>query len=94
MPLPAGHQQVEQDRAPDVLPHYGELTGSSAGEPPSGSESIGHRATKTGLTIRSKLDEGSYPTGRKLSDDQMKGLSLRRDKFLGEWNYTILPRCS
>jgi len=24
----------------------------------------------------------------------MKGLSLRRDKFHGEWNYTILPRCS
>ena len=55
---------------------------------------IGHTATKTGLTIRSELDEGSYPTGRKISNDQMKGLSLRRDKFHGEWNYTILPRCS
>ena len=54
----------------------------------------GHTATKTGLTIRSELDEGSYPTGRKISNDQMKGLSLRRDKFHGEWNYTILPRCS
>ena len=55
---------------------------------------IGHTATKTGLTIRSELDEGSYPTGRKISNDQMKGLSRRRDKFHGEWNYTILPRCS
>ena len=38
-------------------------------------KSIGHTATKTGLTIRSELDEGSYPTGRKISNDQMKGLS-------------------
>ena len=37
---------------------------------------IGHTATKTGLTIRSELDEGSYPTGRKISNDQMEGLSL------------------
>jgi len=55
---------------------------------------IGHTTTKTGLTIRSELDEGSYPTGRKISDEQMEGLAIRRDKFHGEWNYTILPRCS
>jgi transposase len=53
---------------------------------------IGHTTTKTGLAIRSELDEGSYPTGQKVSDEQMKGLSMRRDKFHGEWNYTILPR--
>ncbi|HMB03750.1 MAG TPA: hypothetical protein VKP69_21825, partial [Isosphaeraceae bacterium] len=35
---------------------------------------------------------GSYPTGREVSDEQMDGLSIRRDKFHGEWNYTILPR--
>jgi hypothetical protein len=55
---------------------------------------IGHTTTKTGLTIRSELDEGSYPTGRKISDEQMEGLAIRRDKFHGEWNYTIFPRCS
>jgi hypothetical protein len=53
---------------------------------------IGHTTTKTGLSIRSELDEGSYPTGRKVSDEQMKGLVIKRDKFHGEWNYTILPR--
>ncbi len=53
---------------------------------------IGHTTTKTGLTIRSELDEGSYPTGRKVSKDQMAGLSIKRDKFHGEWNYSILPR--
>jgi hypothetical protein len=53
---------------------------------------IGHTKTKTGLTIRSELDGGSYPTGRKVTDDQMEALSIRRDKFHGEWNYSILPR--
>src|ERR671915_2308756 len=53
---------------------------------------IGHTTTVTGLAIRSELDEGSYPTGRKVSDEQMEGLSIRREKFHGEWNYTILPR--
>jgi transposase len=53
---------------------------------------IGHTTTKTGLEIRSELDEGSYPTGRKISDEQMEELSIKRDKFHGEWNYSILPR--
>ena len=53
---------------------------------------IGHTTTKTGLAIRSELDEGNYPTGREVSDEQMEGLSIRWDKFHGEWNYTILPR--
>jgi Rhodopirellula transposase DDE domain len=53
---------------------------------------IGHTTTETGLAIRSELDEGSYPTGRKISDEQMEGLPIKRDKFHGEWNYSILPR--
>jgi transposase len=53
---------------------------------------IGHTTTKTGLAIRSELDEGSYPTGRAVSKEQMEGLCIRRDKFHGEWNYTLLPR--
>jgi transposase len=53
---------------------------------------IGHTTTKTGLAIRSELDESSYPTGRKISDEQMEELSIKRDKFHGEWNYSIPPR--
>jgi DNA-directed RNA polymerase specialized sigma24 family protein len=30
--LPAGDEQVEQDRAPDVLPYHGELAGAAPGE--------------------------------------------------------------
>jgi hypothetical protein len=53
---------------------------------------IGHTRTKTGLDIRSELDENSYPRGRKITDDQMEALKIKRDKFHGEWNYTLSPR--
>jgi transposase len=53
---------------------------------------IGHTTTKTGLAIRSKLDENSYPTGREVTEQQMESLAIKRDKFHGEWNYTIRPR--
>ena len=53
---------------------------------------IGHTTTQTGLEIYSKLDENSYPTGREVSDQQMQSLSIKRDKFHGEWNYTLTPR--
>lgn len=53
---------------------------------------IGHTTTQTGLEIYSELDENSYPTGREVSDQQMESLSIKRDKFHGEWNYTLTPR--
>jgi transposase len=53
---------------------------------------IGHTTTKTGLTIRSELDENSYPTGREVTEQQMESLAIKRDKFHGEWNYTIRPK--
>jgi hypothetical protein len=53
---------------------------------------IGHTTTKTGLTIRSALDENLYPTGREVTTQQMESLAIKRDKFHGEWNYTIRPK--
>ena len=53
---------------------------------------IGAVTTKGGLTIRSELDENSYATGKKVTDEQMKSLSIKRDSFHGEWNYTLSPR--
>jgi hypothetical protein len=53
---------------------------------------IGHTTTKEGLSIRSELDANSYPLAREITDGQMKGLSIKPDKFHGEWNYTISPR--
>ena len=45
---------------------------------------IGHTTTKTGLAIRSELDENRYPTGREVPDQQIESLSITRDKFHGE----------
>jgi hypothetical protein len=53
---------------------------------------IGHTTTTEGLSIQSELDANSYPLGREVTDGQMDGLTIKPDKFHGEWNYTILPR--
>jgi transposase len=53
---------------------------------------IGHTTTRTGLEIHSELNENSYPTGREVTDQQMESLTIKRDKFHGEWNYTLVPR--
>ena len=53
---------------------------------------IAATTTGTGLTIRSDLDDNSYPLGVKVTDDQMETLAIRRNSFHGEWNYTLSPR--
>ena len=53
---------------------------------------IGHTTTQRGLVIRSELDANSYPTGQSVTEQQMESLSLKRDRFHGEWNYTLMPR--
>jgi transposase len=53
---------------------------------------IGATTTRTGLKVRSALDENAYPPGRTVSDAALEGLHLRRDAFHGEWNYSLLPR--
>lgn len=53
---------------------------------------IGNTKTRTGLTIKAALDENMYPTGLKVSDAELAAIRIKRDKFHGDWNYTILPR--
>lgn len=53
---------------------------------------IQHTTTATGLRIQAALDEGSYPTGVKVANEDIADLNLLRDAFHGEWNYTLLPR--
>jgi Rhodopirellula transposase DDE domain len=53
---------------------------------------IGHTTTRTGLEIHSELNENSYPTGREVTHQQMESLVIKRDKFHGEWHYTLVPR--
>ncbi|MBK6932876.1 MAG: hypothetical protein IPH12_19205 [Saprospirales bacterium] len=52
---------------------------------------IGATHTRTGLTVQAALDQHTYPTGIKISDDQMAHIQLLKDRFHGEWNYTISP---
>jgi transposase len=54
---------------------------------------IGETTTKAGLKIRAALDEGQYPTGRKVADKEMEALNLRRNAFQPNWNYSLAPKC-
>lgn len=53
---------------------------------------IAKTTTAKGLKVTCRLDRRKYPTGRKVSDDEMKGLNMERNKFHGEWNYVIRPK--
>lgn len=53
---------------------------------------IANTTTKTGLYVEAALDQGTYVKGIKVTDEEMERLHLKRDKFHGEWNYTLLPR--
>jgi hypothetical protein len=53
---------------------------------------IAATTTAAGLAVKSKLDTNTYPTGLKVSDRQMAELQIKRDKFHGDWNYSLLPR--
>lgn len=53
---------------------------------------IGNTRTTKGLRVKAKLDKRRYPTGIKVSNAQMKALSMKRDDFQGDWNYEIHPR--
>ena len=53
---------------------------------------ISNTTTAKGLTIQAEIDELSYETGRKVSDQTMETLAIDRCQFHGEWNYSVLPR--
>lgn len=55
-------------------------------------ELIRHTTTKTGLKIEAVLDENTYETGKKVTDEQMQHLAIEGDAFHPEWNYTIRPQ--
>ena len=53
---------------------------------------IGATTTRTGLTVKSRLDTNQYPAGRTVSDAELSTIHIRRDAFHGDWNYALLPR--
>lgn len=50
---------------------------------------ISHTRTDRGLSVQAELDERMYETGKKVDDKVMKGLSLSKCDFHGEWNYSL-----
>jgi hypothetical protein len=47
-------------------------------------------ATK-GLHVTCRLDRRKYPTGRKVTDEEIKQVNLKPNTFHGDWNYIIHP---
>ncbi len=52
---------------------------------------IGDTTTETGLKVRAALDKSVYQSGIKVSDQELEAVRIKRDRFHGEWNYSILP---
>ena len=53
---------------------------------------IAATTTRTGLRVRAGLDTGSYPTGARVSDEQLAALPITRHSWHGDWNYTLHPQ--
>jgi hypothetical protein len=52
---------------------------------------IANTTTAKGLKVICRLDRRKYPTGRRVSDEEMKRVNLKRNTFHGDWNYLIQP---
>ena len=53
---------------------------------------IGATTTAKGLKVKCGVDTNEYETGVKITDEELSGVNIIRNKFHGEWNYTITPR--
>lgn len=53
---------------------------------------IAATTTSAGLKVHAELNTESYPSGLKVSDQELAQINIRRDKFHGDWNYEIQPR--
>lgn len=52
---------------------------------------ISRTTTAKGLHVTCRLDRRKYPTGRKVTDEEIKQVNLKRNTFHGDWNYIINP---
>ena len=72
------------------------ITSNWRGEPLRDYETIvNHIANTTmtkGLKVKCRLDRRKYPTGRRVSDEEMERVNVERNRFHGDWNYVIRPR--
>ncbi len=52
---------------------------------------IAGTTTATGSKVQCQLDTNSYSKGIKVSEEEMAQVNIDRQKFHGEWNYSISP---
>ncbi len=52
---------------------------------------IGSTTTQTGLKIKCVVDTNEYPTGQKVSDEELNDVNIFPCETLGKWNYVIKP---
>ena len=75
---------------------FSEISKNWAGRPLESLETMLHyiqsTTTSGGLRVRSYLDTKDYQKGIRISDAQIKQLSLEKAPTLAKWNYTISPR--
>ena len=55
---------------------------------------IANTTTQKGLKVRCQLDTAEYPSGVRVSDDQLSDVQIERDEFHPEWIYHVRPRTS
>lgn len=53
---------------------------------------IGATRTDKGLEVHCRIDANEYEKGRKITDEQMAELNIKRNSFHADWNYEIRPR--
>jgi len=53
---------------------------------------IAGTTTRAGLKIEAELDTNVYPTGIKVTDEELKNIRIEKAAFHGEWNYTVIPK--
>ncbi len=53
---------------------------------------IAGTTTAKGLAVSCRLDRRKYPSGRRVTDEEMKKIRITPQAFHGEWNYVIRPR--
>ena len=48
--------------------------------------------TKTGLSVEAHRVDATYQKGKKVSDEEMRQLNVKKHAVCPQWNYTISPR--
>jgi hypothetical protein len=87
--LPAGHQQVEQDRASTLLVHQPKLARQASAQFRNHRQSDRRDQHLNWPQGSSELNTEAYVAGIKVYDQAFAQIKIRRDRFHGDWNYEI-----